>query len=257
MFKALELTWLLLVLLSSCQFSLELKSNLAKAFLLILYCSRQGAIPLCQEGHEVQSYYKPLVSCISGTMSKRWTPIQDRSSSSQWNSSKLEVHGKYCSIIFFFSLHLLCVSSVERGWFVSECITIFMFVGSAKTIQFCVHFNDFLSPTILIPFFFAGVQPDDFFEDLQVWRSALKNYWSLLTPLIFSDHPKRPGDEDPLPPFNMIRNVIDMSAHYGGLNAAFLEEKKSVWVMNVVPVNAPYTLPLILDQGFAGVLHDW
>lgn len=110
---------------------------------------------------------------------------------------------------------------------------------------------------LLIPFFFAGVQPDDFFEDLQVWRSALKNYWSLLTPLIFSDHPKRPGDEDPLPPFNMIRNVIDMSAHYGGLNAAFLEEKKSVWVMNVVPVNTLYTLPLILDQGFAGVLHDW
>ncbi|KAL6186769.1 hypothetical protein ACLB2K_042888 [Fragaria x ananassa] len=142
------------------------------------YSSRkQGVIPLCQEEHELQSYYKPLVSCISGTMSKRWSPIR--------------------------------------------------------------------------------VQPDDFFEDLQVWRSALKNYWSLLTPLIFSDHPKRPGDEDPLPPFNMIRNVLDMSAHYGGLNTAFLEEKKSVWVMNVVPVNAPYTLPLILDQGFAGVLHDW
>ncbi|PQQ20202.1 hypothetical protein Pyn_05343 [Prunus yedoensis var. nudiflora] len=78
------------------------------------------------------------------------------------------------------------------------------------------------------------VQPDDFFEDLQIWRSALRNYWSLLTPLIFSDHPKRPGDEDPLPLFNMIRNV-----------------------MNVVPVNALYTLPLILDLGFAGVLHDW
>lgn len=102
-----------------------------------------------------------------------------------------------------------------------------------------------------------GVQPEDFFEDLQVWRSALKNFWSLLTPLIFSDHPKRPGDEDPLPPFNMIRNVMDMNAHYGGLNAAFLEEKKSVWVMNVVPVNARNTLPLILHQGFAGVLHDW
>lgn len=114
MFKALELTWLLLVLLNSCQFSLELKSNLAKAFLLILYCSRQGAIPLCQEGHEVQSYYKPLVSCISGTMSKRWTPIQDRSSSSQWNSSKLEVHGKYCSIILFF-FSIFSVSLLWRG----------------------------------------------------------------------------------------------------------------------------------------------
>ncbi|KAK9276559.1 hypothetical protein L1049_006094 [Liquidambar formosana] len=55
----------------------------------------------------------------------------------------------------------------------------------------------------------------------------------------------------------MIRNVMDMSAHYGGFNAALLEAKKSVWVMNVVPIRAPNTLPLILDQGFAGVLHDW
>ncbi|PON64679.1 putative methyltransferase PMT [Trema orientale] len=154
------------------------------------YTSRkQGAIPLCKEGHETQSYYRPLVSCISGTTIKRWIPIQNRSSSVQLSSAELE--------------------------------------------------------------------PDDYFEDLQIWRIALKNYWSLLTPLIFSDHPKRPGDEDPVPPFNMVRNVMDMNAHYGGLNAAFLEERKSVWVMNVVPVRAPNTLPLILEQGFAGVLHDW
>ncbi|GAV57445.1 Methyltransf_29 domain-containing protein, partial [Cephalotus follicularis] len=161
------------------------------------YSSRkQDVIPLCREGQDALSYYQPLVSCISGTTSKRWIPIQNRSSSSQLSSAELEVHGKY-------------------------------------------------------------VQPEDFYEDFQVWRSALKNYWSLLTPLIFSDHPKRPGDEDPLPPFNMIRNVMDMNAHYGGLNAAFLEEKKSVWVMNVVPLRARDTLPLILDQGFGGVLHDW
>lgn len=48
-----------------------------------------------------------------------------------------------------------------------------------------------------------------------------------------------------------------MSAHYGGFNAALLEAKKSVWVMNVVPIRAPNTLPLILDQGYAGVVHDW
>ncbi|BBN68844.1 QUASIMODO2 LIKE 2 [Prunus dulcis] len=133
------------------------------------YTSRkQGAIPLCNEGHDVRSYYKPLVSCISGTTNKRWTPIRNRSSSPhQLNSAELEID---------------------------------------------------------------GVQPDYFFEDLQIWRSVLKNYWSLLSPLIFSDHPKRP---------------------------AFLEERKSVWVMNVVPVNAPYPLPLIPDRGFAGVLHDW
>ena len=55
----------------------------------------------------------------------------------------------------------------------------------------------------------------------------------------------------------MVRNVMDMNARYGGLNAAMLEENKLVWVMNVVPVRAPNTLPLILDRGFAGVLHDW
>ncbi|KAE9454427.1 hypothetical protein C3L33_13669, partial [Rhododendron williamsianum] len=51
-----------------------------------------------------------------------------------------------------------------------------------------------------------GVQPNDFYEDFENWKSVVTNYWSLLTPLIFSDHPKRPGDEDPLPPYNMIRN---------------------------------------------------
>lgn len=55
----------------------------------------------------------------------------------------------------------------------------------------------------------------------------------------------------------MIRNVMDMNAHYGGFNAALLEEKKLVWVMNVVPVGSSNTLPFIFDQGFAGVLHDW
>ncbi|KAK6251909.1 hypothetical protein QUC31_013629 [Theobroma cacao] len=157
------------------------------------YTSRkQNDVPLCKEGRDAP-YYQALMPCVIGASSKRWIPIQNRSSSSHLSSAELEVHGN----------------------------------------------------------------PEDFFDDLQVWQSALKNYWSLLTPLIFSDHPKRPGDEDPLPPFNMVRNVMDMNAHYGGLNAAFLEEKKSVWVMNVVPVSARNTLPLILDRGFPGVLHDW
>ncbi|CAI9275912.1 unnamed protein product [Lactuca saligna] len=105
--------------------------------------------------------------------------------------------------------------------------------------------------------FMESVEQDELYQDFESSRSALRNYWSLLTPLIFSDHPKRPGDEDPLPPYNMIRNVMDMNARYGGLNAAFLEAGKSVWVMNVVPIRAQNSLPLILDQGFAGVLHDW
>ncbi|KAA0034466.1 putative methyltransferase PMT5 [Cucumis melo var. makuwa] len=173
------------------------------------YSSRkQEVVPLCKEAHDTPSYYQPLVPCLSSTTSKRWIPIQNRSSGSHLSSAELE--DALCSAI--------------------DCIPM-----SIST----------------------GVQSEDYSDELQIWRSALKNYWSLLTPLIFSDHPKRPGDEDPLPPFNMIRNVMDMNAHYGGLNAAFVEQKKTVWVMNVVPVGSPNTLPLILDQGFAGVLHDW
>ncbi|KAE9613679.1 putative S-adenosyl-L-methionine-dependent methyltransferase [Lupinus albus] len=161
------------------------------------YASRkQNAIQLCKEGDDGQSYYHPLVPCISGTSSKRWIAIQNRSYGSELSSDEIKVHGKY-------------------------------------------------------------FEPEEFYQDLQLWRSAVNNYWSLLTPLIFSDHPKRPGDEDPLPPFNMIRNVMDMNANYGGLNAALLEEKKSVWVMNVVPARTINVLPLILDRGFAGAMHDW
>lgn len=156
--------------------------------------SKHNAVPLCPESWDAQSYYKPLARCISGTTSKRWISVQNRSSGSLLNAADLKVH---------------------------------------------------------------GVEANEFSEDFEHWRSLLGNYWSLLTPLIFSDHPKRPGDEDPLPPYNMIRNVMDMNAHYGGFNAALVEAKKSVWVMNVVPLETRNLLPLILDQGFAGVLHDW
>ncbi|CAI9763875.1 unnamed protein product [Fraxinus pennsylvanica] len=102
-----------------------------------------------------------------------------------------------------------------------------------------------------------GLHSEAFAEDTINWKSAVHNYWSLLSPLIFSDHPKRPGDEDPSPPFNMLRNVLDMNAHFGGFNGALLEAGKSVWVMNVVPTRGHNNLPLILDRGFIGVLHDW
>ena len=103
----------------------------------------------------------------------------------------------------------------------------------------------------------SGLHMEDISEDAINWNSVVRNYWSLLSPLIFSDHPKRPGDEDPSPPFNMLRNVLDMNAHFGGLNAALLNAGKAVWVMNVVPTTGPNYLPLILDRGFIGVQHDW
>ncbi|XP_034691444.1 probable methyltransferase PMT5 isoform X2 [Vitis riparia] len=62
------------------------------------YTSRkQGAVPLCKEEHDTQSYYQPLIPCISGTTSKRWIPIQNRSSGSHLSSVELEVHGKSSS----------------------------------------------------------------------------------------------------------------------------------------------------------------
>ncbi|XP_062097753.1 probable pectin methyltransferase QUA2 [Humulus lupulus] len=102
-----------------------------------------------------------------------------------------------------------------------------------------------------------GLHPEELAEDAENWKMAVRNYWSLLSPLIFSDHPKRPGDEDPSPPYNMVRNVLDMNAQYGGFNSALLEAGKSVWVMNVIPTSGPNYLPLILDRGYVGVLHDW
>ncbi|KAI3926768.1 hypothetical protein MKW92_011020 [Papaver armeniacum] len=52
-----------------------------------------------------------------------------------------------------------------------------------------------------------------------------------------------------------VRNIMDMKAIYGGFAAALAQ--KNVWVMNVVPVNAPDTLPVIYERGLLGVYHDW
>lgn len=32
---------------------------------------------------------------------------------------------------------------------------------------------------------------------------------------------------------------------------------QSVWVMNVVPVHSPDTLPFIYERGLIGIYHDW
>ena len=104
---------------------------------------------------------------------------------------------------------------------------------------------------------FSTEEFQDVSEDSVIWSTVVKSYWSLLSPLIFSDHPKRPGEEDPLPPSNIVRNVMDMNALHGSLNAALLEAKKPVWVMNVVPQSAPDTLSTIYNRGLLGVRHNW
>ncbi|KAJ4701351.1 S-adenosyl-L-methionine-dependent methyltransferases superfamily protein [Melia azedarach] len=67
-----------------------------------------------------------------------------------------------------------------------------------------------------------GVQAEEFAEDTENWKTA-----------------------------------VNMNAHFGGFNSALLQKGKSAWVMNVVPTIGTNYLPMILDRGFVGVLHDW
>ncbi|KAH9300342.1 hypothetical protein KI387_011925, partial [Taxus chinensis] len=55
--------------------------------------------------------------------------------------------------------------------------------------------------------------------------------------------------------WSAIRNVMDMKAVYGGFAAALVS--KPVWVMNVVPIDAKNTLPIIYERGLFGIHHDW
>nr|QTZ19431.1 putative methyltransferase PMT11 [Bixa orellana] len=54
-----------------------------------------------------------------------------------------------------------------------------------------------------------------------------------------------------------LRNVMDMKAGFGGFAAALTQNQLDGWVLNVVPVSGPNTLPVIYDRGLIGVMHDW
>ncbi|XP_061368929.1 probable methyltransferase PMT11 [Gastrolobium bilobum] len=54
-----------------------------------------------------------------------------------------------------------------------------------------------------------------------------------------------------------LRNIMDMRAGFGGFAAALIDQNLDSWVMNVVPVSGPNTLPVIYDRGLIGVMHDW
>ncbi|CAI9108756.1 OLC1v1008437C1 [Oldenlandia corymbosa var. corymbosa] len=55
--------------------------------------------------------------------------------------------------------------------------------------------------------------------------------------------------------WSTVRNVMDMRAVYGGFAAALKDLQ--VWVMNVVAIDAPDTLPIIYERGLFGLYHDW
>ncbi|XWS07719.1 hypothetical protein CRYUN_Cryun41cG0014300 [Craigia yunnanensis] len=54
-----------------------------------------------------------------------------------------------------------------------------------------------------------------------------------------------------------LRNILDMRAGFGGFAAALIDNQLDAWVLNVVTVSGPNTLPVIYDRGLIGVMHDW
>ncbi|XP_062234173.1 probable methyltransferase PMT24 [Phragmites australis] len=81
--------------------------------------------------------------------------------------------------------------------------------------------------------------PEDFTVDYEHWRRVVDR--SYLNGL---------GVD-----WSTVRNVMDMRAAYGGFAAALRDKK--IWVMNVVNVDAPDTLPIIFERGLFGIYHDW
>ncbi|XWS29914.1 hypothetical protein CRYUN_Cryun24cG0071400 [Craigia yunnanensis] len=55
--------------------------------------------------------------------------------------------------------------------------------------------------------------------------------------------------------WSSVRNVMDMRAVYGGFAAALKD--LNLWVMNVIPIDSPDTLPIIYERGLFGMYHDW
>ncbi|XP_031502330.1 probable methyltransferase PMT8 [Nymphaea colorata] len=85
-----------------------------------------------------------------------------------------------------------------------------------------------------------GMTPTTFEKDTELWRHRVEHYWNLLKPKIQED---------------TLRNLMDMKAHLGSFAASL--RGKPVWVMNVVPEDAPSTLRIIYDRGLIGTTHDW
>ncbi|XP_024181181.1 probable methyltransferase PMT26 isoform X3 [Rosa chinensis] len=81
--------------------------------------------------------------------------------------------------------------------------------------------------------------PEDFSADYEHWKRVVNK--SYLTGMGIN--------------WSSIRNVMDMRSVYGGFAAALKDLK--VWVMNIVTIDSPDTLPIIYERGLFGMYHDW
>lgn len=86
-----------------------------------------------------------------------------------------------------------------------------------------------------------GVTTKVFQEDIKLWKRRVSYYKTVNNQL------RQPG---------RYRNLLDMNAKLGGFAAALVDD--SVWVMNVVPVEAKVnTLGVIYERGLIGTYQSW
>ncbi|XP_021908319.1 probable methyltransferase PMT27 [Carica papaya] len=81
--------------------------------------------------------------------------------------------------------------------------------------------------------------PQDFLADYEHWKQVVTKVYMNELGISWSN----------------VRNIMDMRAVYGGFAAALKD--LPVWVLNVVNINAPDTLPIIYERGLFGIYHDW
>ncbi|XP_027342061.1 probable methyltransferase PMT26 [Abrus precatorius] len=81
--------------------------------------------------------------------------------------------------------------------------------------------------------------PEDFTADYEHWKRVVSNSYLNGMGIQWSN----------------VRNVMDMRSVYGGFAAALKD--LNIWVMNVVSVDSPDTLPIIYERGLFGIYHDW
>ncbi|KAG9129235.1 hypothetical protein Leryth_006491 [Lithospermum erythrorhizon] len=81
--------------------------------------------------------------------------------------------------------------------------------------------------------------PEDFTTDYKHWKRVVET--SYLKGMAID--------------WSTVRNAMDMRAVYGGFAAALKD--LNVWVMNIVTVDSPDTLPIIYERGLFGIYHDW
>nr|CAD1842044.1 unnamed protein product [Ananas comosus var. bracteatus] len=81
--------------------------------------------------------------------------------------------------------------------------------------------------------------PEDFKADYEHWKHVVSNSYVNGMGIKWSN----------------VRNAMDMRSVYGGFAAALRDMK--VWVMNIVTIDSPDTLPIIYERGLFGMYHDW